>query len=109
MCALLVLIYCVDLPDVDVELQCPSGETYLRPASAGLSADESAWLEKRKGYVVEGLASYLTTVGIEGFDVNGYISSLNSTKDAIPLIGFTLSGGGTSVLSVHSLRFTRIS
>lgn len=72
----------------------------MRPASEGLSPDESAWLEKRKEYVVEGLASYLTTVGIEGFDVNGYISALNSSKDAIPSIGLTLSGGGTSVLSL---------
>lgn len=61
--------------------------------------EESAWLEKRKENVVEGLASYLATVGIQGFDVDGYISALNSTKDAIPTIGFTLSGGGTSVLS----------
>lgn len=88
--------------DVDLQLQCPSGETYLRSASAGLSPDESAWLKKRKEYVVEGLASYLITVGIQGFDVNGYISALNSTKDAIPSIGFTLSGGG---MLVHSLLF----
>ncbi|EIM88993.1 FabD/lysophospholipase-like protein [Stereum hirsutum FP-91666 SS1] len=76
-------------------IQCPSGESYLRPASAGLSTEEATWLAKRKENVVEGLASYLTTVGIQGFDVNGYISALNSTKEAIPTIGFTLSGGGT--------------
>lgn len=75
--------------------QCPSNVTYLRSASSGLSPEESAWLEKRKPNIITELESYLDTVGIEGFNLASYISALQSQTDAIPTIGFSMSGGGT--------------
>ena len=67
----------------------------MRNASQTLSPEESAWLEKRRPNVVQALQTYLNTVGIQGFNVSDYISSLNGTKAAIPTIGLTWSGGGT--------------
>lgn len=71
----------------------------MRSAFTGLSSEESSWLSNRRPNVVEGLESYLTTVGIRDFDVNAYISALNATESAIPTIGFTLSGGETFVIT----------
>ncbi|KAI0698289.1 FabD/lysophospholipase-like protein [Cytidiella melzeri] len=76
-------------------IQCPYGETYLRNASQSLSSEETAWLAKRRPNVVQGLQTYLTAIGIQGFNVSQYITALNETEDAIPTIGLTWSGGGT--------------
>ncbi len=67
----------------------------MRNASHSLSTEETAWLEKRRPNVVRALETYLSNVGIEGFNVSEYISALNNTPHGVPTIGLTWSGGGT--------------
>ncbi|KAJ7757227.1 FabD/lysophospholipase-like protein [Mycena maculata] len=74
---------------------CPSNATYVRPASEGLSPEESTWLDWRRPQVVSALQSYLTLAAIPGFDVSAYISTLSATSSAVPVIGQSFSGGGT--------------
>ncbi|KAE9387640.1 FabD/lysophospholipase-like protein [Gymnopus androsaceus JB14] len=76
-------------------IQCPSNVTFVRPASEGLSDDEREWRAKRTPAVVDGLHSYLKNVHITDFDIDVYINALGANESAVPVIGFTLSGGGT--------------
>ncbi|KAI0818516.1 FabD/lysophospholipase-like protein [Irpex lacteus] len=76
-------------------IECPSGETFVRDAFQSLSPEETAWLAKRLPNVVQALQSYLTNVGIEGFNVSEFVFALNnSPENAVPIIGLTWSGGG---------------
>ncbi|KAJ6470345.1 FabD/lysophospholipase-like protein [Mycena sanguinolenta] len=74
---------------------CSSEVTYVRPASEGLSPEESDWLDSRRPQVVSALESYLTLAAIPGFDVSTYISTLSANDSAVPVIGQAYSGGGT--------------
>ncbi|KAJ7746455.1 FabD/lysophospholipase-like protein [Mycena maculata] len=74
---------------------CPSNVTYVRPASEGLSPEESTWLDSRRPQVVSALQSYLNLAAIPGFNVSAYISSLSVNSSAVPVIGQSYSGGGT--------------
>ncbi|KAJ7151969.1 FabD/lysophospholipase-like protein [Mycena filopes] len=74
---------------------CPSGVSFVRPASDGLSSEESKWLDSRRPQVVSALKSYLTLAAIPGFDVNSYVASLSANANAVPVIGQAYSGGGT--------------
>ncbi|KAJ7462578.1 FabD/lysophospholipase-like protein [Mycena latifolia] len=74
---------------------CSSEVTYVRPASEGLSPEESNWLNSRRPQVVSALASYLTLAAIPGFDVSTYVSTLSANDSAVPVIGQAYSGGGT--------------
>jgi lysophospholipase len=77
-------------------VECPSNTEFVRPASRGLAQGEQAWLQKRRSNVVPALEQYLNTAGIDGFDVGSYLSCLDGDLDsAVPVIGLTLSGGGT--------------
>jgi lysophospholipase len=77
-------------------VQCPCNKTFVRPASNGLGSGEQAWLHQRKSKVVPALEQYLHTAHIDDFDVGSYISCLAGDLDsAVPVIGLTLSGGGT--------------
>ncbi|KAJ7300918.1 FabD/lysophospholipase-like protein [Mycena albidolilacea] len=74
---------------------CSSEVTYVRPASEGLSPEESNWLDSRRPQVVSALESYLTLAAIPGFDVSTYVSTLSANDSAVPVIGQAYSGGGT--------------
>ncbi|KAF8175957.1 FabD/lysophospholipase-like protein [Mycena galopus ATCC 62051] len=74
---------------------CSSDVTYVRPASEGLSPEESSWLESRRPQVVSALESYLTLAAIPGFDVCAYVSTISANSTAVPIIGQAYSGGGT--------------
>ncbi|KAJ7657057.1 FabD/lysophospholipase-like protein [Mycena rosella] len=74
---------------------CSSEVTYVRPASEGLSPEESNWLDSRRPQVVSALKSYLTLAAIPGFDVSTYVSTLSANGSAVPVIGQAYSGGGT--------------
>lgn len=77
-------------------VQCPSNTAFVRPASKGLAQGEQAWLQKRKSNIVPALKQYLHTANIDGFDVDSFISCIDEDRDSgVPVIGFTLSGGGT--------------
>ncbi|KAE9400860.1 FabD/lysophospholipase-like protein [Gymnopus androsaceus JB14] len=76
-------------------IQCPSNVTFVRPASDGLSDNETEWRTLRTPMVVDSLQSYLKNVNITDFDIDAYISALGTQDSAVPIIGFTLSGGGT--------------
>ncbi|KAJ7740533.1 FabD/lysophospholipase-like protein [Mycena metata] len=73
---------------------CSPNATYVRPASEGLSPEESAWLNSRRTQVVSALQSYLTLAAIPGFNVSTYISTLSANSSAVPVIGQSYSGGG---------------
>jgi lysophospholipase len=81
---------------------CSSEVTYVRPASEGLSPEESHWLDSRRPQVVSALKSYLTLAAIPGFDVSTYVSTLSANGSAIPVIGQAYSGGGSECF----MRFT---
>ncbi|KAK7059825.1 hypothetical protein R3P38DRAFT_3168274 [Favolaschia claudopus] len=83
---------------------CPSGITYVRPASDGLSPEELIWLDARRPHVINALKSYLTLAGIPDFDVDEYISTISANKSAVPVIGQAYSGGGTRA-SMNALGF----
>ncbi|KAJ7055841.1 FabD/lysophospholipase-like protein [Mycena amicta] len=74
---------------------CSPEVTYVRPASGGLSPEESTWLDSRRPQVVSALNSYLTLAAIPGFDVSTYISTISANGSAVPVIGQAYSGGGT--------------
>jgi lysophospholipase len=74
---------------------CSSDVTYVRPASEGLSPEESNWLDSRRPQVISALKSYLTLAAIPGFDVSTYVSTLSANGSAVPVIGQAYSGGGS--------------
>jgi lysophospholipase len=79
---------------VPTYIECPSGQTFVRPASSGLSSREETWLKTRKTVVTDALQTYLTNANISGFDVQGYISTLKGDASLVPTVAMTLSGGG---------------
>ncbi|KAJ6565064.1 FabD/lysophospholipase-like protein [Mycena sp. CBHHK59/15] len=74
---------------------CSSDVTYVRPASEGLSPEESNWVNSRRPQVVSALKSYLTLAAIPGFDASTYVATLSANGSAVPVIGQAYSGGGT--------------
>ncbi|KAF8209515.1 acyl transferase/acyl hydrolase/lysophospholipase, partial [Mycena galopus ATCC 62051] len=76
----------------------------VRPASEGLSPEESNWLDSRRPEVVSSLESYLTLAAIPGFDVSTYVSTISANSSAVPVIGQAYSGGGTRA-SMNALGF----
>ncbi|KAJ7451275.1 FabD/lysophospholipase-like protein [Mycena galericulata] len=74
---------------------CPSNTIFVRPASEGLSSEESTWLDSRRPQVVSALQAYLNLAAIPGFNVSTYISTLSANSSAVPVIGQSFSGGGT--------------
>ncbi|KAJ7504751.1 FabD/lysophospholipase-like protein [Mycena galericulata] len=82
-------------PTPPAYVACPSNAVYVRPASDGLSSEETTWLASRRPQVVSALQSYLNLAAIPGFDVSTYISTLSANSSAVPVIGQSYSGGGT--------------
>jgi lysophospholipase len=78
-------------------VDCPSFDL-IRPASSGLSANETNWLKLRRPNVVNALESWLpraiANVGNSTFNVTAYIAALRANDSLIPVAGLALSGGG---------------
>lgn len=75
--------------------ECPTGHTFVRPASEGLNGREREWRTARNWQVKYALGDYLRNVGIDGFDVDEYIDALHEDPAKVPVIAVSFSGGGT--------------
>lgn len=76
-----------------VFVDCPVGVDWIRPATQ-LNPREEEWVSKRKKVVLNELHGYLQRLGIEDFDVDGYIARLRKDTDSVPTLGIAISGGG---------------
>ncbi|KAH7230505.1 acyl transferase/acyl hydrolase/lysophospholipase [Fusarium redolens] len=79
-------------PYAPVYTTCPSS-LKVRKASDGLSDEESSWREQRAKRIIPNLEDYLKLANITGFNVSNYIDKLKS--DDVPIVGLSVSGGGT--------------
>lgn len=73
-------------------VKCPKNLS-VRPASSGLSRQESAWRSTRFPKILNSLSSYLTTANISGFDVADYLTKIDASN--LPVAGLAISGGGS--------------
>lgn len=77
-----------------IHVACPSDISFVRPASEGLSAQETAWTYKRKEVVTSALSGYLHRLCLTDFDIDAFIAGLHASNyTATPTIGFAISGG----------------
>ncbi|KAK9245292.1 lysophospholipase catalytic domain-containing protein [Lipomyces tetrasporus] len=67
---------------------CPSG-SLVRLASAGLSSDESQYVDERNNMTRDALVSLLDRIGLDDFDAADFLGSNTTIK-----IGLAISGGG---------------
>ncbi|GKU03890.1 unnamed protein product [Fusarium langsethiae] len=79
-------------PYVPVYTQCPR-DLEVRAAKDGLSDEESSWRELRAKKMMSNLEDYLKLVKISDFDINEYMEKLK--EDDVPIVGLSVSGGGT--------------
>ncbi|RGP76935.1 hypothetical protein FLONG3_5019 [Fusarium longipes] len=79
-------------PYVPVYTQCPR-DLRIRPARDGLSDEESSWRERRAKQMMPNLEDYLKLVNITDFNINRYMEKLR--EDDVPIVGLSVSGGGT--------------
>ncbi|KAH7185207.1 acyl transferase/acyl hydrolase/lysophospholipase [Fusarium flagelliforme] len=79
-------------PYVPVYTECPS-DLKIRPAKDGLSDEESSWRERRAKKMMPNLEDYLKLVNISDFDIKEYMDKLK--EDDVPVVGMSVSGGGT--------------
>ncbi|CEF77500.1 unnamed protein product [Fusarium graminearum] len=79
-------------PYVPVYTQCPRN-LEIRAAKDGLSDEESSWRTRRAKQMMPNLEGYLKLVKIIDFDINEYIDKLK--EDDVPVVGLSVSGGGT--------------
>ncbi|KAL6917412.1 hypothetical protein FSST1_008907 [Fusarium sambucinum] len=79
-------------PYIPVYTQCPR-DLEIRAAKDGLSDEESAWRELRAKQMMSNLEDYLKLAKINDFDINKYMDKLK--EDDVPIVGLSVSGGGT--------------
>lgn len=79
-----------------IYVDCPKDVIhYTRSASQGLNPAEEIWLHERKEVAASALSEYLVRANMKEFDIDKYISGLNSSQfNAVPGIGLAVSGGG---------------
>jgi len=69
-----------------------------RPASSGLSQNETNWLQLRRPNVINALETWLplaiANVQNSTFNVTEYIAALRANSSLVPIAGLALSGGG---------------
>ncbi|KIV80847.1 hypothetical protein PV11_08323 [Exophiala sideris] len=76
--------------------KCPPNQQWVRPAS-GLSAEETSWVQGRKGVVLDAFSSYLERLNITGLNVTQLKTAMKKNNNSgAPLIGMAISGGGYS-------------
>ncbi|GAO18021.1 uncharacterized protein UV8b_00862 [Ustilaginoidea virens] len=77
-------------------VDCPASRPAVRLAAAGLSAQERAWLPRRRNATVAPMRALLKRIAIPGFDVDGYLGRADGQPPAaaLPNIGLAVSGGG---------------
>jgi len=76
---------------------CPSFNL-TRPASSGLSQNETDWLSLRRPNIVNALEAWLpralASVTNNTFNVSAYISAIRGNDSLVPITGLGFSGGG---------------
>ncbi|KAF4496954.1 MFS transporter [Fusarium agapanthi] len=79
-------------PYAPVFTTCPSS-LKIRKASDGLSDEESSWRQQRAKQMIPNFQDYLKLADIPDFNVTNYINKLKT--DDVPIVGLSVSGGGT--------------
>ncbi|KAF7514107.1 hypothetical protein GJ744_004432 [Endocarpon pusillum] len=77
---------------------CPSGQQPVVRDASSLSANETAWLERRRANTVEPMRDLLNRLDIEGFNVNTFLDGNANNISALPNIAIAFSGGGYRAL-----------
>ena len=84
-----------DAPDgyTPKNVDCPSTRPSVRSAST-LSKSESDFLNARRKKTIPAMRDFLSSLKIDGFDVNAYFERHNSNQSSLPNVGLAFSGGG---------------
>ncbi|KIV77625.1 hypothetical protein PV11_09413 [Exophiala sideris] len=80
------------------KVTCPKNAPSVRSAGS-LSANETAWLEKRRNNTIAPMQTLLARLNITGFNASQYIENHSSNASALPNIGIAVSGGGWRALT----------
>ncbi|KAL6707762.1 Lysophospholipase 1 [Coniothyrium glycines] len=78
-------------------VDCPSTRPTIRSADR-LSAEETAWLQKRRPNTIDSMREFLERVNITGLDIGQYIDRHRDNTSALPNIALAFSGGGYRAL-----------
>ena len=73
---------------------CPSTKPTVRSAGAGLSKNETSWLEARRKSTIPAMQDLLGRLNIAGFDAKQYFSDHSDNTSALPNVAIAMSGGG---------------
>lgn len=76
---------------------CPQNAPSVRAATS-LSANETAWLEKRRNNTLTPMRNLLNRLDIGNFNASEYIENHSHNASALPNIGIAVSGGGWRAL-----------
>ncbi|KAK0633024.1 lysophospholipase [Immersiella caudata] len=76
---------------------CPASKPTVR-AAAGLSQNETAWLQLRRKATVDPMIDFMKRATIPNFDAEAYIRSVANNFSALPNIAIAASGGGYRAL-----------
>merc|ERR1712000_463125 len=86
---------------------CPQNAPSVRAATS-LSANETAWLEKRRNNTLTPMRNLLNRLDIGNFNASEYIENHSHNASALPNIGIAVSGGGWLVGSLFMNNFTTV-
>ncbi|CAL5873637.1 uncharacterized protein PFLUO_LOCUS7919 [Penicillium psychrofluorescens] len=74
-------------------VSCPGSRPTIRSA-AKLSANETSWLETRRGKTLSAMKDFFGHVQVGSFDVGSYLDKISGNSSNLPNIGIAVSGGG---------------
>jgi len=77
---------------------CPPQRPIVRSAEGGLSANETAWLDRQADTTHSALNAELERLHIGGLDVRAYLKTIADGGGALPKMGIAVSGGGYRAL-----------
>lgn len=76
---------------------CPTFRPFVRNGST-LSANETAWLKRRRNVTVDAMIEFLGRLDLGSFNASLYIETNAANASALPNIGIAASGGGYRAL-----------